>query len=386
MKIWHVGASPTPNEVNGINYLVWELAETQASLGHEVTMVLFAEPSADAVCYAAGVGVTLAYIQARSYWLNRKNATQALNSGQPEVVLFHSVFILLHAILGFLLRRRNVSYVVVPHGGLNPRDLKNRSRMRKAVYSRLVQRRFFGQASAMVVGLPDEETHIRQYLPNYRGLIEWIPNAVNTSALQAPEMERTTSQTPTLLYLGLFDVRVKGIDVLARIASRLPAVEFHLHGLPVQRERNERELLEIRHNAPENMLFLSPIYGDDKVRAFRSATAYIQTSRWESFGISIAEAMYMGLPCFISSSISMATLFREHDLGCVLPPDEDEAVKAIHDALSNEALLCEWSRRAKAFANEHFTIGAVGEAYSALCVKVIGNPDTAYPSVGMAAV
>ncbi len=384
MKIWHVGASPTPNEVNGINYLVWELAGKQASSGHEVTMVLFTEPAADAVQYAAGVGITLAYVQARRLWLNRTSAARAIDNNPPEVVLFHSVFILLHAILGFMLHRRNVPYVVVPHGGLNPRDLKNRSHWKKAMYSHLVQKRFFGQATAMVVGLPDEEAQIREYLPNYRGLIKWIPNAVNTSSLQAPALEQSRSPSPTLLYLGLFDVRVKGIDVLARIASRLPSVEFHLHGLPVQRERNEQELLEISRSAPENLHFLAPIYGQDKVQALRCATAYIQTSRWESFGISIAEAMYMGLPCFISSSISMAKLFRDNDLGCVLPPDEDDAAEVIRDALSDQALLNEWSRRTKAFADEHFTMGAVGDAYSALCARVIGDSISAEPYAGVA--
>ena len=128
--------------------------------------------------------------------------------------------------------------------------------------------------------------------------------------------------------------------------------EFHLYGL--QDLATREWLRQIRCGCASNVFFHPPVYGQEKAQVLCDATMYIQMSRSESFGISIAEAMHLGVPCAISDQIHIATPFRQHDLGLLLPGDSAAASMALTRALKAKEPLMRWSQRAKAFANEHF--------------------------------
>ena len=98
---------------------------------------------------------------------------------------------------------------------------------------------------------------------------------------------------------------------------------------------------------------------------------YIQTSRWEGFPISIAEAMYLGSPCAVSDTIDLAKLFADEDLGLVLPSNPKEAALSLSEVLAHPASLLRWSQRARSFAHRHFNPSAVASDYVDLYQEVL---------------
>lgn len=367
MKIWHVGASASPKRVSGINISAWVMAREQALLGNQVTLILHSPPDKDALAMAEQGGFELKPIPANGWRYDPKAIASLLQSQPPDVVHMHSVFQLKHATLARRLVRQGIPYVIKPGGGLLPQILQ-RERFKKTLYSWLVEKRFFYDAKAVAMVTPREEQNIRAFVPRYKGIIRWMPNPVDAKYLEGQSWNGDAG-TKRLVYLGRFDVLHKGIDILVEVVRHLPDVELHMYGTEDRETRNWFE--QIKSNLPPNVHLHKPVYGAEKFKALADATVYIQTARWEVFGISIAEAMYLGTPCAIANTLNLAELFDQHDLGLVLPTNPQEAATHLLEVLNQPTRLHHWSKQAQAFAHTHFHPRAVALNYLKLYKEAI---------------
>ncbi len=231
----------------------------------------------------------------------------------------------------------------------------------------------------MLTASTGEEADLRAFLGPATVPIRNMPVGVDTDALAGSQWKQNFTP-PRLVFLGRFDVHVKGIDLLLGVAGLMRDHEFHLYGL--QDHATREWLRQIRCGCAANVFFHPPVYGQDKVRALCDATMYIQMSRSESFGISIAEAMHLGVPCAISNQIHLAAAFRDNDLGLLLPTDSAAAAMALTKAMKSTDALIRWSRRAKAFASENFDARSAAQRHIALYREVLADtgPQLLFPS------
>ncbi|MEM7769784.1 MAG: glycosyltransferase family 4 protein [Cyanobacteria bacterium P01_A01_bin.37] len=373
MKIWHVGASASPKRVSGLNMSAWLMAKEQARLGHQVTFLVHSSPDQAGREYAAQAGFRLSHIAASFWQYDSAAIQQQLDTQPPDVVHMHSVFQTKQATLAMQLQRRGIPYVIKPAGGLLPQVLK-RGRLQKFLFSLFLEKRRFQNAGAIAVVTPREKDNVLNFVSRYQGIIRWMPNPVDTQSLeglnwQGVQAEADASAPKRVVYLGRFDVLHKGIDRLVAIARHLPQVEFHLYG--TEDEKTKEWLDNIRRDQPANVIFHRPIYGAEKFRVLAEASLYIQPARWEVFGISIAEAMYLGTPCAVADTINFAELFQAHDLGLVFPSDAQQAAQCLSEALDNKTQLEQWSTKAQTFAYEHFEPAAVAKNYLRLYQDVL---------------
>jgi len=367
MRIWHAGSEGSPFSVNGVNYKVWQIARAQAVQGHEISLILASAPDEHGIAFAREAGLELVHAPVSRWHFDNGVLAPLFRSSPPDVVNMHSVFAPHHATLARQLRRLGIPYIITPSGGL-ARQILARDRIKKRIYYWLLQRELVRRAAGIVVTLPAEEIDVRAYVHDYSGVVRWIPNAVDAAALE----QRTWNGKlvpPRLIYLGRFDVYHKGLDILREIAGRLQSASFHLYGKAER--RHQTGLKHLQRTVTSNVFFHAPVYGDQKIAVLADASAYIQTSRWESFGNSIADAMYFGLPCIIAETLTFASLFRERDLGCVLPTDPSAAATRLASALSDDAQLRRWAEHARAFAREQFHPRSVASAYVQLYGDVV---------------
>ncbi|MEL6319439.1 MAG: glycosyltransferase family 4 protein [Cyanobacteria bacterium J06626_14] len=379
MRIWHVGASASPKRVSGLNMSAWLMAKEQARLGHDVTFLVHSAPDQAGRDYAEQAGFRVLHVPATVWQYERAMIREQLDSQPPDVVHMHSVFQAKQATLAMQLRRRGIPYVIKPAGGLLPEVLE-RGRLQKLLFSFLLEKRRFKNAGAIAVVTPREKEPVLKFVPRYQDIIRWMPNPVDTQSLEGLKWQGsqpdTDSSTPKrVVYLGRFDVLHKGIDRLVAIARHLPDVEFHLYG--TEDEKTKEWLDTIRQDQPANVVFHRPIYGTEKFQILSEASLYIQPARWEVFGISIAEAMYLGTPCAVADTINFAELFQQHDLGLVFPSDAEQAAQRLSEALAHPNQLQHWSTNAQAFAYQHFEPAAVAKNYLQLYQDVIRNAHSA---------
>ncbi len=393
MKIWHVGASASPRRVSGLNMSAWLMAKEQAMLGHEVTFLVHSPSDQAGQDYAADAGFTVLHVPANLWHYDSRILRQHLDARPPDVVHMHSVFQAKQATLASQLQRRGIPYVIKPAGGLLPQVLK-RGRIQKMFFSWLLEKRRFQHAGAIAVVTPREEDAVRTFVPQYGGIVRWMPNPVDIQNLEPQawwNVDINQLAPKRVVYLGRFDVLHKGIDRLVAIAHYLPDVEFHLYG--TEDAKTKSWLDRIRRDQPSNVFFHPPVYGANKFRILAEASLYIQPARWEVFGISIAEAMYLGTPCAIADSIHFAELFQQYNLGMVFPGESSKtAADYLEATLAEPEQLSQWSANAQGFAHEHFEPGAVAKNYLQLYQDILPtlhamrppNPNIPYNRRGIA--
>lgn len=363
MRIWHIGASPYPLKTDGLNNTVWLVAQQQALMGHQVALLLSSSSDETAQAIAKETGLELIEIPMNQWRYDPKRIEELLLSQPPDIVHMHNVFLPNQATLAMKLAQKKIPYIITPHGGLNFR----RGRVKKTLYSWFVERFRFLAASAVTVVTPKEAEPVRALNPGYRGIVQWVANPINTDELESHSWNET--QPKRIIYLGRFDVVQKGLDLLIEIARLLPELEFHLYGTA---DAKTKQWLLSLESQPPNVYFNDPVFGADKAKLLASASLYIQTSRWEGFPLSVAEAMYLGVPCAIVDRLNFAELFCQQDLGLVLPSNPESAAARLLEVLSQPNRLHHWSEKAKKFAQKHFLPHAVASQYLNLYQKILG--------------
>ncbi len=363
MKIWHVGAESCLNNVNGLNAVVWNIAKEQAHLGHKVVIILNSQPDETALIVAKKTGIELVHIPIKRWLYNSKTLKYLLDSNAPQIVHMHGVFLPKQALLALKLARKKIPYIITPHGGIN----LLRSKIKKIIYIFLIERHRFYKSSAITTVTPMKEL-IQTFIPHYNKIIRWIPNPICINKSEWSKWKENI-KSKNLVFLGRFDVLHKGIDILIEIARLLPEFKFHLYGSKEQKTSRLFDKLII--DKPNNICFHKPIFGNTKSRILSEASLYIQTSRWEGFPISVAEAMYLGVPCAISGMPKYSKIFNQYNLGLVLSMNPKKAAAHLRKTFTQPELLQNWSKRAEAFAQKHFNPHKVALEYLRLYEEVI---------------
>ncbi|MCT7990843.1 glycosyltransferase family 4 protein [Laspinema olomoucense] len=368
MKIWHIGASSSPQKVCGVNNTVWLVAREQVIMGHDVTLLVNNIPDNSALKFIEKTGLKVIDVSANVWHYSPKKIKDLLINDRPDIVHMHSVFVPKQARLGKILRSQNIPYLITPHA-MTP-ELMQRGRLKKFFYSWLIEKPRFLDAAAISVVTPKEEQSVRDFVPQYSGIIRWVPNPIDIQTLKDTKWKAEIEQK-LVIYLGRFDVLHKGIDKLVEIGRLLPDVQFHLYG--TRNKKNNSLFNKVMINIPENVHFYQPIFGIEKLEKMSNASLYIQMSRWEVFGISIAEAMYVGLPCAVSSTINLAEVIKSSDLGLVLSQNIQEAAEQLRAVFQQPKQLQEWSERSQEFAREQFDPRSVSEKYLHLYEEILSG-------------
>lgn len=368
MQIWHVGASPSLQSVDGVNIAIWLAAQEQARLGHQIYLILDDSPDQSAAHAAEHTGIELIHVPANTWSYKTEVLKSLLQTCPPQLVHVHSVFLPRLASLCRMLQQCQIPYVLTPHA-MHPKLLQ-RGRLKKKIYSWLLEKPRFLAAAAISVVTPAEERAVRAFVPSYNGIIRWVPNPIDVECLDQHGWNGNI-QAKQIIYLGRFDILHKGIDLIVEMARQLPDYQFHLYGKEDGKTKTWLDQLQL--NLPPNVFFKPPVFGSTKIAALVGASLYLQMSRWEVFGISIAEAMALGVPCAIAETLNLAEVFQQYKVGAVLPADPQAAALALQKILDQPALLHAWSEKSRAFVQQHFHPKAVAKGYLNLYEEVLSR-------------
>ncbi|WP_119068529.1 glycosyltransferase family 4 protein [Rubrobacter indicoceani] len=363
MRLWHVGARPSPEAVDGVGMVVWQVAREQALLGHEVALILDEEPDEAARAFASGCGLDLITLPPRLLRYSPAKVRGLLKTARPDLVHMHKTFVPQQLSLTRLLVKQGIPYVITPHGGVNHRRSRN---LKKTAYTWLIERARFARAAAITTVAPLEEVAVRRVVPDFARTVRWVPNPVDTRLLDGHEWHGDLA-AKTMMYLGRFHVINKGIDTLVEISRSLPQTTLDLYGTP--HPQTAKLLAGIKSTLPANVRFNGPVSGPEKARLLAASSLYIQTSRWEGFSISVAEAMYVGVPCVVcdtphpSQMVHHAEVMKERGLGLVLPTAPGPAAEMLAASLDEPSEMIRSAERARDFARRNFSPKAAALGY-----------------------
>ena len=175
-----------------------------------------------------------------------------------------------------------------------------------------------------------------------------IPNGVDVGSFaNAPVLEGYPRAGKTVLFLGRFDERRKGMDVLLRalpsLVKRFPDVQVLIVG-----RGDQDELCEEAEPLDGHLRFLGQVSDEEKASALRSADVYCAPNTGgESFGIVLVEAMAAGTPVVASDLDAFRRVLRDGDAGQLVPVGDSDALAAgLVDVLGDNELRARFTKAA----------------------------------------
>ncbi len=157
------------------------------------------------------------------------------------------------------------------------------------------------------------------------------------------------------------------LEAAARIASRLPNVEFLLAGDGSLRASLERQVRDLRLG--DRVFFLGDCRDIPAVLASIDLSAL--PSKSESLSNTVLESMAAGVPVIASDVCGNSELLGA-DRGLLVPPNDSEALaQSIEMALSNSAWRQSISERARRFVSENFRLADVSRRYEELYEELL---------------
>jgi glycosyltransferase involved in cell wall biosynthesis len=302
-----------------------------------------------------GYGITPFWGRTSRFGYDMAFVERALENFAPDLIHMHSVFIPRHVMLSYVLKQKRIPYVISPHGGVSPRVL-GRQRWKKWPYGIAFEKPRFRSASAIIPITEQERQQIRAYVGETGRICDPVGNPVSIP----PEVVWTggTRDNRRIVSLARYDVHGKGLDRLVEIARNLPTAEFCVYG----EGKLTNAFVQLKNGAPKNVSFLSPVHGAEKWEVLGSAAVYLQTSRWEAFGISIVEALTIGLPCAsLPGDDFIGDTFRRTNTGLALPDDPVQAALQLEDLLSNRDSARQRAITGAALAKKEWSALSVAE-------------------------
>jgi glycosyltransferase involved in cell wall biosynthesis len=364
MRIAHIGPFRLGRPSGHFNAL-WALACAQAASGHEVAIVRVGKPvAAEHLELARNAGVHLLGFPChrwRGLWKDDTGVLASiLDDFRPDLAHLFYVRVPKFFYVARLLRKRRLPYVVSLHGGMNSTEMLRR-RYRKLVYWYAVERWIHTHAAGIHFISEVERTDYRETRAITRPADAVIANVVDVPA-DAPTWRGPGNlQEPKIAYFGRYDVWTKGLDLAAMMLRELRAYgicgELHLYGEAgdfspaVQRlTRTFPEVAVVDHGY---------VGAPGKFADMASHDLYLQYSRFEAFGMSLAEALAVGMPSLVSERSALAPALAAAGAALPISMDPAAAASVVANALASPALLREIGVRGRAWVRSECAPDAV---------------------------
>lgn len=274
-------------------------------------------------------------------------------SGNPDLFVFHGIY--LPAIWKFYYKyvRNNYKYVVVPHGSM-VENAQKKNRWKKKIFNYLIVYSFTRNASAIhFLSKKELEDSDHKFYKN-----SFV--AANGVSCQKKHYKVSMGGAINLLYIGRIDLIAKGLDLLIEACSNMHQfmishqVKLHIYG---PEDRNNRKKLirkTKKRNLEQCIFFYEAVFGEDKKKVLLQTDYFIQTSRNEGMPMGILEALSYGIPLLITEGTSMGDAVRKYDCGLVAPTTVKGIENLIREAVERKDSLYQMSEAALLCAEDFY--------------------------------
>lgn len=333
MRILHILAS-IESEAAGPSVSVPRLAEAQARLGAEVEIATIGDPLAPHPKRTL-VPHTIYPQNFRTFpilsSLRLSNEMQRLMIQAPQkfdVIHSHGLW-LAPNIYPAMAVRKGVTWVAAPRGMLGAEALRF-SAIKKRLFWLAVQNRALSQASLIHATSEQEATEIRKAGITVPSVV--VPNGVDIPP--PPTRQKRANTSRTILSLGRIHKK-KGLDRL--IAAWAPIERAHPEWLvrivgPNEGGHAEELIKLIAELGCTRVHIEDPIFGQEKLEAYRESDVFVLSTQNENFAMTVAESLAAGTPVISTKGAPWAGL-EENNCGLWIDHGPEPLTAALRQVL-----------------------------------------------------
>lgn len=258
---------------------------------------------------------------------------------KPDIAIFHEVNYIEYIRLYKQLLKRNIPYIIVPHGEITQAAL-NRKWLKKKIAYTLWFNRFVKKAAA-VQCLSENEAKESVIAKNKFV----VPNGMDLYEQKPTHLERNGMK---LLYIGRLEFKIKGFDLLINAVASISEemrqnnITIDIYGPDIMARRETLQKYIDKNQVGDIIKVNDPIFAEDKEKAYFDYDIYIQTSRSEGMPMGILEALSYGMPAIVTNGTRLMQDVEEYNCGYPAGQDVETIAKAIKDAFNTKQ---EWYKK-----------------------------------------
>ena len=346
-------------------YSVHELCKALCSIGHDVhvfTTNVDGDKDTDVpIGQAVDVdGVKVWYFPSRVgrrlYYSPRMKSALRERVREFDVVHIHSVFLWPTWAAARAARKGGVPYMLSPRGMLLKDLVHRKSRWKKSLWIRLIERTNLRNAACIHVTSRLEGTGLREFGFELPSMVV-IPNGVSLpgetgSGAASDDIAGIVQAGGYVLYLGRINWK-KRLDRLVEFWRDSMGARLVIAG-------NDEEgcLVELRQRIAkgniQNITLVPRFIADaDKAFLFQNAAVFVLASYSENFGNTVLEAMAFGVPVVVTEEVGAREVVEASGGGRVVPIEQLGV--AIRELLSDPERRKEIGRKGREFVAENLS-------------------------------
>lgn len=353
MRILHV-CSIENDMASGVSVIVPQYAINQAKV-HDVVLYNVNNQKCD------GLEGVIVYNK-------DTDVDEILSKHSFEIAVFHGIYFRPYINIYKILCRRNIPYIVIPHGSLR-KEAQSQKRLAKMIVNSLFFRSFV-KKSAVVQYLSEAEKNASG---GFKSDSFIIPNGV-------PEVQECWNvhqkEGLSLIFIGRYSIFYKGLDILFDACERIQDfmrenhIVLNLYGVDFENNLVEMKEMIVRKKLEDIVFINGPAFGEEKRKVLLDADCFIQTSRSEGQPVGILEAMSYGLPVIVTEGTSFSKMVIEYDCGFDAGNDCQSVANAILSLFAARDDLQSLSANAKKLIHEKYSWEKVVQSTTEVYKKI----------------
>lgn len=287
----------------------------------------------------------------------------------PDLVVFHELFYYEYFNIAKQLSRKNIPYVIIPHGCLSKFALKKKF-IKKFLGIHLIFGRILKNASAIQY-LTSGEYKLSKNSWNKNYII--IPNGCDIPSVQKREFRSENLQGT---FIGRKSIYFKGLDLLLEACNVVKPYlmqyncKINIYG-PHEGKSDEMLSSYILEYGLKDYVFLhNGIYEQRKEDVLLNSDFFILTSRTEGHPVALIEALSYGVPCLVTEGTNMSSEIIDYCAGWSSSTNSNSIAESFVQLFENIDKFVQYGENARILAEKYEWSNVAREAlqkYGELC-------------------